>query len=46
MHILPESFRCDAHAPLSALRFAARHSNKLHYSGKIFVDLDAISATM
>ena len=45
MHILPECLRSDAHAPLSALRFGAQLSNKLYYSGKIFVDL-AISTNM
>jgi hypothetical protein len=38
MHILPENLRSDAHAPSSALRFGTQFSNKLHYSGKIFVD--------
>ena len=38
MHILPEFLRYDAHAPLSALRFGTRTTNKLHDSGKIFID--------
>lgn len=38
MHSLPESLRSNAHALQSALRFGTRLSNKLHYSGKIFVD--------